>query len=58
MFDVDVYRGGDKLAESKISFKDQEAEIAGAQKFKFKYENVLQCKIIYVLRKDELPDPV
>jgi len=46
------------LAESKIKFGEKEAEIDGAQKFKFPYQNVLQCKILYVLRKDELPDAI
>lgn len=56
-FDVDVYRGGDKLSESTISFEDKDVVVDGAQKMKFQYQNVLQCKILYVLRKDELPDP-
>lgn len=57
-FEVDIYRGGDKMAESKIKFGDKEAEVDGAQKMKFEQQNVLQCKILQVLRKDELPDSV
>jgi len=34
-FEVDIYRGGDKMAESKIKFGDKEAEVDGAQKMKF-----------------------
>jgi hypothetical protein len=56
-FSVDVYRGGDKLSESTISFEEKEVKVEGSQKMAFPYQNVLQCKILYVLRRDELPDP-
>lgn len=45
------------MAESTVTFGDKEVNVDGAQKMKFPYQNVLQCKILYVLRRDELPDP-
>lgn len=56
-FEADVYRGGDKVADAKLKFEEKEANVTGSQSFKIDYKNILQCKLIYVLKKDELPDP-
>jgi len=59
LFSVDVYRGGDKLEASFVSFTEESAEIKkGAPLMTIKYENIVQCRVVYAIRKDELPDPI
>lgn len=55
---VDVYKGGDKLPDVQLTLSDSEVSLkpAGGDEIKFKYSQVIQCKFMYNLHVDELPD--
>jgi len=57
-FSVDVYRGGDKLSPATLTFTDESAEVTTeSDPMQINYESIIQCRILYAIRKDELPDP-
>jgi len=56
VFTMDVWRGGDKFADSKVITTEDTLKIDGEEAIIVPYDNVLSCKIIYNLKKEEIPD--
>jgi len=55
-FSMDVWKGGDKFEDCKVKVTESSIKVEGPEKFEIIYNNVLSCKIIYALKKEEIPD--
>lgn len=58
IFNVDAYIGGDKMADAKLTLSDIDFTLKPEQgdERKVKYSQVVQCKFVYNLHVDEIPD--
>jgi len=55
-FNMDVWRGGDKFDECKVKLTENAIGVDGPEKFEIMYDSILSCKLIYALKKEEIPD--
>jgi len=55
-FQMDVWKGGDKLEACKVKVNESGVKVEGPEKFEILYDTVLSCKVIYALKKEEIPD--
>jgi len=55
---VDIYLGGDKIPDVNLTLTDVELSLKPQEgnEIKFRYSQVIQCKFMYNLHVDELPD--
>lgn len=53
-----MYKGGDKIPDVALTLSDVEVSLKpqDGDEVKFKYSQVIQCKFMYNLHVDELPD--